>query len=87
VSLKERVRQQGVDPVIAYYWFGEGRLLVPARCAGRLILVGAVPVLVSAGSVAVYARVSSAGQRSDLDWQVARVMTGWRVKDSRPGAW
>src|SRR5216684_3869336 len=49
-------------------------LLVPARRAGRLILVDAVPVLVSAGLVAVYARVSSAGQRSDLDWQVARVM-------------
>src|ERR1039457_4874529 len=44
-------RQQGVHPVTGYHWFGEGRLPVPARRAGRLILVDAVPV--PAGLVAV----------------------------------
>src|ERR1017187_556903 len=55
-----------------------GRLPVPARRAGRLILVDAVPVPVPvpAGLAAVDACVSSAGQRSDLDRQVARV-TAW----------
>src|ERR1019366_5828334 len=67
---------QGVHPVTGYHWFREGRLPVPARRAGRLILVDAVPVPVPAGLAAVYARVSSASQRSDLDWQVARV-TAW----------
>ena len=72
--MKERARQQGVHPVTGYHWFREGRLPVPARRAGRLILVDAVPV--SAGLAAVYTRVSSAGQRSDLDWRVAWV-TAW----------
>ncbi len=60
----------------AYRWFREGKLPVPARRAGRLILVDPVPVPSSAGLVAVYARVSSADQRPDLDRQVARV-TAW----------
>ena len=49
---------------------------MPARQIGRLILVGdhetSSP---NAGSTAVYARVSSADQRGDLDRQVARVST------------
>jgi predicted site-specific integrase-resolvase len=75
VNLKEWARQQGVHPVTAYRWFREGRLPVPARRAGRLILVD-VPVAVPAGTAAVYARVSLADQRADLDRQVARV-TAW----------
>src|ERR1022692_1373195 len=71
---------QGVHPVTGYHWFRAGRLPVPARRAGRLILVDAVPVPVPvpvpAGLAAVDACVSSAGQRSDLDRQVARV-TAW----------
>ncbi len=55
-----------------------GTLPVPTYRLGRLIMVGeplsAAPA--SAGQVVVYARVSSAGQRADLDRQVARV-TGW----------
>jgi predicted site-specific integrase-resolvase len=74
--LKEWARQQGVHPVTAYRWFREGKLPVPARRAGRLILVDPVPVPVSPRMVAVYARVSSADQKADLDRQVARV-TAW----------
>lgn len=59
----------------AYRWFREGRLPVPARRAGRLILVEPGTPR-AAGTVAVYARVSSADQRADLDRQVARV-TAW----------
>ncbi len=59
----------------AYRWFRDGNLPVPARRAGRLILVD-VPAAPVAGTVAVYARVSSADQRADLDRQVARV-TAW----------
>ena len=73
--MKEWARQQGVHPVTAYRWFREGKLPVPARRAGRLILVD-VPAAPAAGTVAVYARVSSADQRADLDRQVARV-TAW----------
>jgi len=74
--LKEWARQQGVHPVTAYRWFREGKLPVPARRAGRLILVDPGQPPVAPGTAAVYARVSSADQRADLDRQVARV-TAW----------
>jgi len=76
VNLKEWAQQQGVHPVTAYRWFREGNLPVPARRAGRLILVDPAPAGAATGIVAVYARVSSADQRADLDRQVARV-TAW----------
>lgn len=65
---------EGVHPVTAYRWFREGKLPVPARRAGRLILVEPRPVA-SESRVVVYARVSSSDQRTDLDRQVARVST------------
>jgi predicted site-specific integrase-resolvase len=80
VNLKEWARQQGVHPVTAYRWFREGRLPVPARRAGRLILVDPGRVPVSAGLVTVCTGVSSAGQRHDLDRQVARV-TAWAAAE------
>jgi len=62
--------------VTAYRWFRDGKLPVPARRVGGLILVDAPGSSAASGSVAVYARVSSADQRADLDWQVARVTAG-----------
>src|ERR1700716_476320 len=77
VNLKEWAREQGVHPVMAYRWFREGKLPVPARRAGRLILVDPEPkpVLVG-GMVAVYCRVSSVDQTDDLERQVGRVVAG-----------
>jgi predicted site-specific integrase-resolvase len=75
--LKQWAEREGVHHVTAYRWFREGRLPVPARKVGRLILVevsGSTEPVTE--SVVVYARVSSADQRADLDRQVARV-TGW----------
>ncbi len=65
----------------AYRWFREGKLPIPTRRAGRLILVDQPPVSAVPGITAVYARVSSADQRSDLDRQVARV-TAWTAAQS-----
>ncbi len=77
MNLKEWARQQGMGYSTARRWFDEGKLPVPARKVGGLILVGdpaaAAP---PPGITAVYARVSSAGQKADLDRQVARV-TAW----------
>jgi predicted site-specific integrase-resolvase len=74
VNLKAWAVREGVHHVTAYRWFREGKLPVPACRVGRLILVDpaatAVPVV---GAIAVYARVSSAERRADLDRQVARV--------------
>ena len=54
---------------------GLSRNTVPARRVGGLILVGEPAGPEPAGETAVYARVSSADQRADLDRQVARVAT------------
>lgn len=60
----------------AYRWFREGTSPVPAERAGRLILVNADVAERESARTVLYARVSSHGQRSDLDRQVAR-LTGW----------
>ena len=62
-------------------WFHAGRLPVPARRVGRLILVrDATAEPVQHRRTAVYARVSSADQKADLDRQVARV-AAWATAD------
>ena len=76
VNLKEWALAQGVHPVTAYRWFREGRLPVPARRAGRLILVDPEPRATSSGRVVAYCRVSSADQKDDLERQAGRVVTG-----------
>jgi len=68
--------EQGVHPVTAYRWFREGKLPVPARRVGRLILVDPAPKPAVAGTVAAYCRVSSAEQKDDLERQVGRVVAG-----------
>jgi predicted site-specific integrase-resolvase len=75
VNLKEWAEREGVAYVTARRWFAAGKLPVPARKVGGLILVEeAAPP--PEGITAVYARVSSADQKPDLDRQVARV-TAW----------
>jgi predicted site-specific integrase-resolvase len=79
VNLAGWAKKRGISRATAYAWFRAGELQVPARKVGGLILVGEhgdVP----AGRVKtiVYARVSSADQRRDLDRQVARV-TRWAM--------
>jgi predicted site-specific integrase-resolvase len=77
VNLKEWAEREGVHHVTAYRWFREGKLPVPARRAGRLILVDpAATQPAPAGVSVVYARVSSADQKPDLDRRVSRV-TAW----------
>jgi predicted site-specific integrase-resolvase len=76
VNLKEWASSQGVSYASARRWYAAGTLPVPAYQAGRLIVVGEAAPVRGAGSTAVYARVSSADQKRDLDRQVARV-TAW----------
>lgn len=76
--------RNGVSRVTAYRWFHAGLLPVPARKVGRLILVDEPSE--NAGAfllTAVYARVSSADQKSDLDRQVAQV-TAWATAQQIP---
>ena len=76
MNLKQWAERQGVSYATARRWFAAGTLPVPARQVGGLVLVGETPAPASAGSAVVYARVSSADQKADLDRQVARV-TAW----------
>ena len=77
MNLKQWAAAQGVSYDTARRWYLAGKLPVPAYRAGRLIVIGE-PVRpdVTTGQTVVYARVSSADQRPDLDRQVARV-TEW----------
>ena len=75
INLAEWAESQGIARVTAYRWFHEGKLPVAARKIGGVILVDA-PKDSAKGQTVVYARVSSADQKSDLDRQVARV-TEW----------
>jgi hypothetical protein len=58
----------------------EARLVLSTsevRCGGGLeLLVDPVPGASTVGRVVVYARVSSAGQREDVERQAGRVVTG-----------
>ncbi len=77
MNLAAWAERNGVARVTAYRWFRAGLLPVPARRVGRLILLD--EPIGEAGPrarTAVYARVSSADQKADLDRQVARV-TAW----------
>lgn len=76
MNLKEWALAQGVHPVTAYRWFREGKLPVPARRAGHLILVDPAAEVSGTGRVVAYARVSSADQKDDLERQAGRVVTG-----------
>lgn len=77
MNLSEWADRVGVNKHTAYRWYREGKLPVPARRVGKLILVN-VDGAVSAENTrtVVYARVSSHDQRTDLDRQVAR-LTAW----------
>jgi predicted site-specific integrase-resolvase len=74
VNLAEWAESQGIARVTAYRWFHDGKLPVPARKVGWVILVD-LPNEVRVSQTVVYARVSSADQKPDLDRQVARVTT------------
>src|ERR1035437_10265507 len=73
VNLKEWAVANGVHPVTAYRWFREGKLPVPATRVGGLILIDKPTATPPTGVTVVYACVSSADQRQDLERQVARV--------------
>lgn len=84
MNLKEWAASQGISYATARRWYEAGMLPVPARKIGGLVLIGepAGPAP-AVGQTVVYARVSSADQRPDLDRQVARV-TAWATGQHLP---
>ncbi|TCJ35328.1 IS607 family transposase [Parafrankia sp. BMG5.11] len=83
MNLKEWAESQGIASVTARRWFNAGKLPVPARKVGGLIIVGDVDRTPSPGETVVYARVSSADQKPGLDRQVAQVTT-WATGEGLP---
>jgi predicted site-specific integrase-resolvase len=84
MNLAAWAERNGVARVTAYRWFHSGRLAVSAQRVGRLILVNdAAAETAQHRRTAVYARVSSADQKADLDRQVARV-TAWATTERIP---
>ena len=77
MNLKEWAASQGVADITARRQYAAGALPVRTYRLGRLIMLGEplTPVAAGTGQVVVYARVSSADQKADLDRQVARVTT------------
>ncbi|WP_426502595.1 IS607 family transposase [Dactylosporangium sp. McL0621] len=78
MNLKEWAAATGISYATARRRYESGTLPVPAYRLGRLIMVGEplTGATTGIGQTVVYARVSSADQKPDLDRQVARV-TVW----------
>ena len=82
MNLREWALSQGIHPQTVYRWYGAGKMPVPThRVGNKLILVGDLEsTQTKQGSAVIYARVSSSDQKSDLDRQVARVLT-WATEN------
>ncbi len=84
MSLAAWAERNGVSRVTAYRWFHAGLLPVPSGKVERLIVVDEpIGEAGPRGRTAVYARVSSAGEKANLDQQVARV-TAWATAEQIP---
>ena len=80
MKLSDWARQQGISYITAWRWFWAGKLPVPARQlpTGTILVEAPCPE----GITVLYARVSSADQREDLERQVQRLQAfaqeqGW----------
>lgn len=76
MNLKEWAASQGVSYATARRWYEAGTLPVPTYRAGRLIVVGEPLAAPRPGQTVAYCRVSSHDQKSDLERQAGRVLTG-----------
>lgn len=71
MKLSEWARQQGISYLTAWRWFRAGKLPVPARQlpTGTILVEEVCP----GRKIVLYARVSSADQKADLQRQVQRL--------------
>jgi putative resolvase len=85
VNLTEWAHAQGVHVTTTYRWWRERALPVPAWKADRLILVSPDAAAGPARREApgLYARLSSHGQKADLDRQAAR-LSAWAAQVGVP---
>lgn len=74
MKLADWARAQGIDYKTAYRWFRAGILPIPATQLPTGTILVSPPSEEERGEVALYGRVSSAGQKKDLDRQMARLL-------------
>ena len=74
MKLSEWARKQGISYKTTWKWYKEGKLPVPTYQTPMGTILVKVSEEKEGGKTAVYARVSSADQRADLDRQVARLL-------------
>lgn len=72
MKLSDWARANGISYKTAWLWWKQGKLPVPAYQTPTGTILVEAPQRKEAGAV-VYARVSSADQKADLDRQVARL--------------
>lgn len=74
MKLANWAREQKIDYKTAYRWFRAGILPVPSRQlqTGTILVDETQPMV---GACVLYARVSSADQKTDLDRQLARLVS------------
>jgi len=74
MELSVWARKQGISYKTAWRWWADGKLPVPAeQMPTGTVIIRDEDASVVGGAVALYARVSSADQKSDLDGQLGRL--------------
>jgi putative resolvase len=72
-KLSDWARRNGITYKTAWLWWKHGKLPVPARQMPTGTIIVDVPEREESAAAVLYARVSSADQKTDLDRQVARL--------------
>ena len=73
MKLSVWAKQQGIAYKTAWKMWNQGRLPIPAEQLPTGTVIVHPPIKETEGGVALYARVSSADQKNDLDRQLARL--------------
>jgi putative resolvase len=73
MKLSQYAKRAGVTYKTAWRWWKQGQLDAYQTPTGTVIVRDAAAPLPTAGRVALYARVSSANQKSDLERQIQRL--------------
>ena len=74
MKLADWARTQGIDYKTAYRWFRAGILPIPSIQLPTGTILVTPEAEASSTGVALYGRVSSSGQKKDLDRQMARLV-------------
>ena len=75
MRLSQYAKKMGVSYKTAFRWWRAGKLDAYQLDTGTIIVRDDLPLSEAASGIALYARVSTVGQKADLDRQVERLKT------------